>query len=306
MAVHKQYLFGSRRPVKGVRVFGVPGASLNSAGFNAGAVAAGIQGEEAVAAVLDKFARTVQGFYAFHSVKLPGKIADIDHMVVYGRNILVIDAKNWAAGKNYHLNSAGLTVTRDGRSFHGGDIQLFKYIAQMKGRFHDYTVGGILCVAKNNVIVSSDSSWFNFATLEGLERLLENFVEDKGVQLDVPVKILAKFTSLVMNPMSGRKAVRSDVKELNFIREGSGAPKLVMVYPKFSMWWLLPVGVYIVSLWLALAGDVGWAKVGVVVAPVLAWVLWAKMRKGWLLGVTLLVTFVGVGVGVDMLAAIGT
>lgn len=84
------------------RTFGVAGYGLDhGAGWaaNAGVARAGAAGERKTAAVLDRLAAD-RSFTVMHDLRLPipGLSANIDHVVVAGDWVLVIDSKTWRRG----------------------------------------------------------------------------------------------------------------------------------------------------------------------------------------------------------------
>lgn len=79
---------------------GRAGGSLrDDSGFalNAGTARAGRDGEVATAAILDKLA-AAGGFTVLHDLFVPGVKANIDHVVVAGASVWVIDSKKWKPG----------------------------------------------------------------------------------------------------------------------------------------------------------------------------------------------------------------
>jgi hypothetical protein len=82
-------------------VFGRAGASLaeggawqKAAGANKGAAAA----ERATGELLDRLALAEDGPTVFHDLRLPGGEANIDHLIVAGRRVTVVDTKWWKPG----------------------------------------------------------------------------------------------------------------------------------------------------------------------------------------------------------------
>jgi hypothetical protein len=85
------------------QVLGTVGGSLqNSTGWaqNKGTAQAGTRGEVATAKALDSLARTVGGPTVLHDLRIPipGISANIDHIVVSGRRVLILDSKTWKPG----------------------------------------------------------------------------------------------------------------------------------------------------------------------------------------------------------------
>lgn len=96
------------------QVLGVPGLSLSRAGTWATSEEAreqGRKGEERTAAVLAELA-VPGGPTLLHSLRLPmsGVEADIDHVIVAGRNVWVLDSKLWKPARYWTV----FGVTRRG------------------------------------------------------------------------------------------------------------------------------------------------------------------------------------------------
>lgn len=76
---------------------------------NEAVVRMGAKGEVMTAAVLDARARELGGPTVLHDLRipLPGVNANIDHVVVSGRTILIVDSKVWKPG--FYWTLAGVT-----------------------------------------------------------------------------------------------------------------------------------------------------------------------------------------------------
>lgn len=102
-------------PRKG-RVIGRAGASLNQfhewGTGDAGAAKAGQKGEVETARLLDALAHAEGGPSILHDLRIPmkGVSANIDHVIVSGRRVLLLDTKRWKPGFYWTLG---------GRSYRG-------------------------------------------------------------------------------------------------------------------------------------------------------------------------------------------
>lgn len=92
--------------------YGVPGGSLVegqdvSWAKNAGAAEAGRQGEVIVGTALNTLVADSAGGVVIHDVRvpIPGFTSNIDHVVVGGSKVLLIDAKRWKPGLYLSLGS---------------------------------------------------------------------------------------------------------------------------------------------------------------------------------------------------------
>lgn len=95
-------------------VIGKPGAGLLDASWasSAGAAQKGHDGELRTAVLLDSEAVTVQGPTVIHDVciPLPNVKANIDHLIISGNTVTIIDSKVWKPGRYWTL----FGVTRRG------------------------------------------------------------------------------------------------------------------------------------------------------------------------------------------------
>ncbi len=91
------------------RVYGTPGGSLTNAGWAANAEVAliGQRGEQKTAVVLDRVASLPGGPTVLHDLMIPGYRANIDHVVVSGNVITLLDSKVWRPG--FYWTFGGIT-----------------------------------------------------------------------------------------------------------------------------------------------------------------------------------------------------
>lgn len=172
---------GGDAPLSEQRIFGIPGASLYTAN-NLGVEAreAGIHGETRVAKELKFQASRYPNMYVFHSVKLPGKIGDIDHLVIQGDRMLLVDSKNWKHDAAYHIYHSTFEadyISRDGQDFVGGEIHLTRQIAEWQVEFMDSSldVQGVLVIANRQSTVSENiNAPYSIANIDGLATIFQN------------------------------------------------------------------------------------------------------------------------------------
>lgn len=167
-------------PIEVRRIFGLPGASLYTSGLDQAAVEAGIAGENKVAAELAAIAAGYPNTYVFHSVKLPGHLGDVDHLVIQGTRALLVDSKNWKHDANYHIfhhTPEADFVARNGENFEGGEIHLHRQAAEWQEHFAG---AGLLVTA--TLVVSNRTSTvsesigvpYSIANLDGLAIIFAN------------------------------------------------------------------------------------------------------------------------------------
>lgn len=199
MSKRDPFLYSDGVPAN-LHVFGSPGGSLNSSGFDAGSTNAGIDGERRVAAVLDEYAKKNRNVYAFHSVKLPGHFGDIDHVLLVGGTVVVIDSKNWRSDSSYSVAGDGETILRDGDLFPGGKVALTRYIGEMTTYLRASSVVGVLAVAnsRSSTSVPKGNPW-DFLNLIGLKKRIHEIVGKEGKKA-VPSRSVSLLAERVVNP----------------------------------------------------------------------------------------------------------
>ncbi|SMX66782.1 nuclease-related domain-containing protein [Brevibacterium aurantiacum] len=102
------------RVASGTRIFGTPGGGLEGApdwAANAEVAEQGRRGELATGAILDEIASRKPGPTVIHDVMLHAR-ANIDHILISGTHVWLIDAKVYAPGNLWTLGGQ----TRRGRS----------------------------------------------------------------------------------------------------------------------------------------------------------------------------------------------
>ena len=143
--------------------WGTAGAHIGSNTAFGEAAKVGAKGEVAVGDALEAFARNYPYVRVFHGLCFtPGKKgADVDHVVLIGDKVILVDAKYWAYG-NYYWNSDG-TVSRDGHAFQGGEVHMDSALGKWRaflGRHASY-MDARITVAKSptgNLTYTVDNS----------------------------------------------------------------------------------------------------------------------------------------------------
>lgn len=115
------------------QVFGSAGASLRS-GKNAWAAnddvaRVGRSGELRTAALLNELAAQPGGPSVFHDVRLPGSSANVDHLVVSGVTVTIVDSKNWEPGT--YVRVFGLVLRGRGVFRHGSSANVSWQVAKL-------------------------------------------------------------------------------------------------------------------------------------------------------------------------------
>lgn len=86
-----------------METYGRPGGSLSRTGrFDPGATSAGVVGEQATAKLIEQIFSTEPDVHVFHDLRIPGPAlkgnGNIDHVIVRGHNLVVVDSKRWKPG----------------------------------------------------------------------------------------------------------------------------------------------------------------------------------------------------------------
>jgi hypothetical protein len=194
------------------RIFGVPGASLYFANLDEDALNAGIRGEQVVAKKLDELTEANSNLYVFHSVKIPGHLGDIDHVLVQGNVVILVDSKNWKHDATYEVHTSGVlgeedVVLRDGLEFAGGTIGLQRQTGDWVQSIPDYyRVYSALVVSNTKSTIvdhrSSDKP-YTFINLGDLEPFVNSLLhrERNGYEANpLPYLELQRFATRTQNP----------------------------------------------------------------------------------------------------------
>lgn len=208
-------------------VFGIPGGSLYDSELNnANAVEAGIKGERSTARVLEELASLYKNMYVFHSVKLPGHQGDIDHLVIQGSTILLVDTKNWKKNNTYTMirdaPKDNMRVLRDGENFDGNVIHLNSQLSDWRkqSQLAKKNVKGVLVIANTSSRIDKDSEIngfpiTNLRTLGGVFE--ETFIRKNAPYTDMVTLYWLK-RCLFLPPM-GTLRFSDDKEELRILLE---------------------------------------------------------------------------------------
>ncbi|WP_199433066.1 J domain-containing protein [Qaidamihabitans albus] len=115
----------------GRTVFGRPGADRDQAG------------ERLTADLLSRYLTRLPGVRIFHGLAWPDSVfADIDHAVLCGRRLVLIESKLWLPG-HYTTDAAG-TLLRNGQRFRGGGSRLADGVDAFRALLPEVEVRGAL------------------------------------------------------------------------------------------------------------------------------------------------------------------
>lgn len=117
----------------GTLVFGRPGTDADQ------------WGERLTAELLERYLTRLSSVRIFHGLAWPGSVfADVDHAVLAGRRLVLIESKTWLPG-HYGADEDG-TLWRDDRLFRGGATRLPEAIAAYREFLPGVEIRGALIV----------------------------------------------------------------------------------------------------------------------------------------------------------------
>lgn len=98
---------GPKKVPSGARFYGSAGSVGAAADTFGDKAQIGAEGEKRTAQLLE-LCRGIDGLHIFHGVRFPGSTrADIDHVLVYGKKIMLVDSKLFRSGCRYTLVPGG-------------------------------------------------------------------------------------------------------------------------------------------------------------------------------------------------------
>lgn len=125
--------------------YGKVAGSLKTTGFSKKATSAGVWGEQQTAQHLKESFRRDRDVHIFHDLKVPNlDYANIDHVLVKGKTIIVIDSKNWKPGTYWSLGNAGFRGFRPFSGLTKKHVQAA--VSFYQKRYKGYKVVGVICV----------------------------------------------------------------------------------------------------------------------------------------------------------------
>ncbi|RZQ63800.1 J domain-containing protein [Amycolatopsis suaedae] len=107
------------------------------------------RGEQLTAGMLSRYLTRLPGIRVFHSLAWPDSVfADIDHAVLAGRRLVLIESKVWPPG---HYALDGGVLWRNGNRFRGGESRLADGIRAYQEMLPDVEIRGAVLVYPNRL-----------------------------------------------------------------------------------------------------------------------------------------------------------
>ncbi len=139
----------------------------------------GAHGEQLTAELLDRYLTRLPGARIFHGLSRPGSVfADIDHAVLCGHRLVLVESKMWLPG-HYTAERSG-TLRRNGRPFRGGGTRLREAIAAYRALVPGIDVVGVMVLYPSRDGEISTGDW---ADAPATPMTPEQFVDDVGHHL---------------------------------------------------------------------------------------------------------------------------
>lgn len=99
--------------------------------------------ERLTAEVCERYLTRLPGVRLFHGVSLPDSVyADVDHAVLCGRRLVLVESKGWLPG--HYTTDADGRLCRNGRVFRGGGTRLSESIEAFRTLLPDVEIRGAL------------------------------------------------------------------------------------------------------------------------------------------------------------------
>lgn len=115
------------------RVYGKPGIGSEH------------RAEQLTAEVLTRYFTRLPGVRIFHGLAEPGSVfADVDHAVLCGHRLVLIESKMWLPG-HYDVDDAG-ELWRNDHPFRGGSVRLSGQIGAFRALWPELEVRGVLLI----------------------------------------------------------------------------------------------------------------------------------------------------------------
>lgn len=143
--------------------------------------------ERLTARAIGDYLLRLPGTKVFHGLTRPGSVfADVDHAVLRGRRLVLVESKLWLPG-HYEADDDG-ALYRNGHVFHGGSAGLARSLATYRDLLPEVEVRGVLVVHPSRLGLLStdveDDVPIPPLTAEGFVRTIGDWLADEPPSLD--------------------------------------------------------------------------------------------------------------------------
>ena len=160
--------YWKEKPIGHVGINGKPGVGLNSSDFDNKRIQAGQKGEKELAQMMCYLGIASEAVQTYWSLRLPNceYDTDVDAIVSYNNNIILLDAKQYIAGENlrYERHSVGVVDVKDVAT--GELVKQYAFSHNMDMAFEKYSEffpdahieGAVLLCPTRNGIAATDAN----------------------------------------------------------------------------------------------------------------------------------------------------
>lgn len=114
---------------------------------------------------------------------------DVDHAILIGKEVIIIDTKRWKKKKNYSVDDDGTALMTD-KSFDGNEISMTEHIDDwLDYLYEDTCITGIVVVNQEEVTVRRNKNWYvsnyRLVEIDRFEELLDEkykMIEDEDLE----------------------------------------------------------------------------------------------------------------------------
>lgn len=193
----------------GKRIFGTPGAALTwgIGGHQNMATMVGETGEKDTAKTINSWVEKNNAF-CFHSVKPHITQGDVDHIIIKGNTLLILDSKKWKSARKYSISDKG-NIIRGKTAFPEGYVKIGDTRKKLQQQLPSMKVLASIILAQTKVFVVRDRNWYKapyrLVELEKLDLFLtETF---NNVQTETNLETVKHFAQLCVKERRGRDEI---------------------------------------------------------------------------------------------------
>lgn len=189
---------------------GRPGGQLSLASLDPELVEIGQQGEQQTAEAARGSLESKSILFNSILDASAGGLGDLDHAVVVGNQLLLLDSKRWRSA--YYRVSQG-NVLRDGQPFEGGNISLGQWAAHYRRLFgSEIQIRGFVILTNPAAIVEGDPRLSQDVELISLSEFVETLEQLKNQNTALPnANAVRYFANLLSDPQASMDSAEMDL-----------------------------------------------------------------------------------------------